>query len=82
MPALPHCSRPEDRRRAAVEQWTDTTPATFRSEAFAEDLISTEPARAAAGPQRPAPRRPQASPRSVVPLLGLALAAVLGALGH
>ncbi len=50
--------RPENRQRSAVdadrwpETWVDTTPMTFRSEAFAEDLASaddTRPAGAAAG---------------------------------
>ncbi len=78
-------ARPEDRSRSGVDSrharpWADTHPGCFRSEGFAEDLPEdlTQPAhpRAARTPWR---LRRQSG---AVPLLGFALAGVLGVFGR
>lgn len=50
-------TRPEDRRRGDAFAWSDSLPASFRSEAFAEDLD---------GPAEPAPARSAAAPRQAL----------------
>ena len=70
--------RPEDRRRSGVDSlaqqpWADTRPAGLRSEGFAEDLHEPDAATGAT---------PAASAVAAVPLLGLALAGVMGAFGR
>ena len=77
----PHHVRPEDRRRSGVdslarEAWADTRPGCFRSEGFAEDLPNDEPA-AAGGITATATRL-----ATQHPLLGVALAGVLGVFGR
>lgn len=52
--AMTHYTRPEDRCRGNRPAWSDSIPACFRSEAFAEDLDS--PSEAA--PARTASRAP------------------------
>ena len=73
-------SRPEDRQRSREPGpcWADTEPLAWRSEAFAEDLPHGQDARddAARG------TRDGFRGHAAMPLLGLALAAVLGALGR
>lgn len=67
-----HPTRPERARGDERAPWSDTVPACFRSEAFAEDLLEdSEPA----VPQR------RLSSLSVVPALGAALALTLGWMG-
>jgi hypothetical protein len=45
----------------ALPDWSDTVPACFRSEAFAEDLSTADPVATSTGPQpqRAGPRRPR-----------------------
>ncbi len=77
----PH-ARPEDRRRSGIDSrhaqaWADTHAGCFRSEGFAEDLCDDTP-------QPTAARQPRAAwslrrRDGGLPLLGLAVAGVLGA---
>ena len=75
-------ARPEDRHGRGVESlhWADTHPACFRSEAFAEDIHEADAARE----EPPARRWPLTKPgpggSGGLPLLGLTLAGMLGAL--
>ncbi len=78
-------ARPEDRCRSGIDSlhvqpWADTHPGCFRSEGFAEDLPEVAPPPAAGRSPRPAwsLRRQGAA----LPLLGVALAGVLGAFGR
>lgn len=68
--------RPENRQRSseAGRLWADTVPLCFRSEAFPEDLAHADD---------PAPPPAAAAWHGVAatPLLGLAMAAVWGAMG-
>jgi hypothetical protein len=80
----PH-ARPEDRSRSGIDSrhaqpWADTHAGCFRSEGFAEDLSDDAPQ---AGAVRP-PRSPWRLRRTdgALPLLGLAVAGVLGAFGR
>jgi hypothetical protein len=80
----PH-ARPEDRRRSGIDSrhvqpWADTQPGCFRSEGFAEDLADDLAQPAAT----PAPRAAWRLRREggALPLLGLAVAGVLGAFGR
>ena len=71
-----HHVRPEDRRRSGVDSlqhaaWADTQPACFRSEGFAEDLPEGDGVDLPAGGAAPAAA-------AGWPLLGVALAGVLG----
>ncbi len=65
-------TRPENRQRSGEGDtvWADTVPSSLRSEAFAEDLPAGEPRELALPPPRTA----------AFPLLGLALAALVGLL--
>jgi hypothetical protein len=74
-------ARPEDRRRSGIDSqfeqsWADTHPDCFRSEGFAEDLQEMGPAPVAARAGRGWGLR---RPGGALPLLGVALAGVLGA---
>jgi hypothetical protein len=70
----PSAPRPEDRQRGNGESahWTDTVSLCLRSEGFAEDLLPGGDAEAPLSPWRGA---------ASLPLLGAALAAVLGFAG-
>jgi hypothetical protein len=78
-------ARPEDRSRSGIDSlhtqpWADTHAGCFRSEGFAEDLSDDTP-------QATAVRRPRTAwrlgrPNGALPLLGLAVAGVLGAFGR
>lgn len=80
----PH-ARPEDRCRSGIDSrharpWADTHPGCFRSEGFAEDLPEDPPQPASTRASRaPWSLRRQAS---ALPMLGVALAGVLGAFGR
>jgi hypothetical protein len=78
-------ARPEDRSRSGIDStltlpWADTHAGCFRSEGFAEDLFEDAPQPAAAR----SPRSPWRLRRAegALPLLGLAVAGVLGAFGR
>jgi hypothetical protein len=76
----PH-ARPEDRRRSGFDSlhaqpWADTHPGCFRSEGFAEDLPESAPQPEAGGASRAWSLRRTGG---ALPLLGVALAGVLGA---
>ncbi len=77
-------ARPEDRRRSGIDSlhaqpWADTHPGCFRSEGFAEDLPEAALQPAATGASRAWSLRRSGG---ALPLLGVALAGVLGALGR
>jgi hypothetical protein len=92
----PSRARPEDRRRSGIDSrhsqpWADTHPGCFRSEAFAEDLPEQAPQTAAPRAARAwllsggrGERSPggRGSPGGMLPLLGVALAGMLGAFGR
>ena len=68
-------ARPEDRRRSAEPApWADTLPDYFRSEGFAEDLPHTD---TNASPTALGDPRAWLND-AMLPMLGLALAGVLG----
>ncbi len=78
-------ARPEDRRRSGIDSlhaqpWADTHAGCFRSEGFAEDLCDEAQQPAAVQALRPAWRLRRAN--GALPLLGLAVAGVLGAFGR
>jgi hypothetical protein len=79
--------RPEDRRRSGGSgtgpgfgtEWADTEPASFRSEAFAEDLQADAGGLArATQPRRFGPSRLLRRGQGWMPVFGLALVAALG----
>ena len=75
-------ARPEDRHRIGVDSraWADTHPACFRSEAFAEDLHEADAAHETAPLRRWPLTKPGSGGSGGLPLLGLTLAGMLGAL--
>ncbi len=78
------CRRDDRRRESGAADWSDTRPACFRSEAFAEDLLDL--------PEHPGPNpaaaairitgRAWRAGRATLPLFGLALNTTLGWLGR